>query len=299
MKHKLVISLFLLILGSPHWVIAGDGGGSPDYPEIIGVMGIVPPLEDSCAAIWVAIPEGPALSGIEWYNNDGLVVFPGLYFESGVPEYPLALDETILAAENVVGNSSAWSSVTFSEPVTCASEGLYVLFRFPAGIQATAFGEGGGPAIGYLGQSQGAPGWLCSDGENWKKVGGEFGFAVLPIFVDANPGMLQLLGGPGEDRTTELIVPLVTGLEAPFPNPFNPNTELHFSVAEGQNVELSVFDIRGHLVRRLAQGYHEAGRYEVLWQGDDQNGRRMASGVYFARFSAGNTVMNHRLALVK
>jgi len=299
MKSRFAILISLLILCLPLWAMAGDGGGNPVYPEIAGVMGVLPPLEDSCAAIWIAIPDGQALSGIEWYNNDGLVAFPGIYFESGVPESPLALDETIMAAENVAGESSAWSSVTFSEPVTCASEGLYVLFRFPAGIQATAFGQGGGPAIGYVGQSQGAPGWLCSDGEDWKKVGGEFGFAVLPIFVDAAPGILQLLGGPGGNQATELLVPLVTAMEAPYPNPFNPATELHFSVSQGQGVELAIYDIRGHLVRRLAQGYHEAGRYEVLWQGDDQNGRRMASGVYFARFRAGNTVMNHRLALVK
>lgn len=280
-------------------VLAGADSGEPLHPAVEGVMGVLPAMEGSCAAIWLAIPGGRALSGIEWFNNDGSVAFPGLYFESGTPDFPLALEETVLAAENVTGESAAWSSVTFNEPVTCASEGLYIIFRFPEGIEATAFGMGGGPAIGYLNDFQGAPGWICSDGESWDKVGGEFGFAVIPVLVDSAPGMLQLMGEGGGDGQVEAVEPLVTMLQTPYPNPFNPSTILHYSLAEPGDVDLAIYDIRGHLVVRMAKGHHPAGSYEATWTGTDQGGRRVASGVYFARFEAGDVVNNHRLVLIK
>jgi len=78
--------------------------------------------------------------------------------------------------------------------VTCASEGLYVIFRFPAGLQVTAGGLGGGPAVGFSTDGLGAPGWLCKDGATYDKVDGAFGFAVVPVLVNAEPGMLQLQG---------------------------------------------------------------------------------------------------------
>ena len=299
MKKPIIVLTFFLILFTSAPLVADNNTNNPVYPTIAGVMGVTPASANSCAAIWIAIPEGQALTGVEWFNNDATYAFPGLYFESGIPENPVALDQTLLAAENVVGDSSAWSTVQFNEPVTCASEGLYIIFRYPAGVEVTGYGIGGGPAIGYAGEGTGAPGWLCSDGESWDKVGGEFGFAVLPILVNAESGMAQLNGAQGSVEIVETAVPVVTTLHSPFPNPFNPSTEINYSVAKAQDVELSVYDIRGRLVVHLAQGIHASGRYQVSWKGQDDNGRQLASGVYLVRFKTETMVMNQRLTLVK
>jgi len=106
MKRLYWLPVVFCLFVIPAFVLAD---GSSGYPDVAGVMGIDPPLENSCAAIWVAIPEGQALAGIEWFNNDASVGFPGIYIESGEPDHPLALDETILVATNVTGESSAWS----------------------------------------------------------------------------------------------------------------------------------------------------------------------------------------------
>jgi len=296
MKRTIILcSLFLTFLSSP----ALQAGSQPTYPAIEGVMGVDPALAESCAAVWIAIPEDKALAGIEWFNNDGGVTFPGLYLGSGVPETPLALDETVLAATDVIGQSEAWSEVTFNQPVTCASEGLYVIFRFPEGQLVADVGLGGGPAIGYVAGDLGAPGWLCSDGESYNKVGGTFGFAVLPVFVDAQPGMMQLMGAQFGPDMAELMKPLVTMLDSPYPNPFNPETVLKYSLAEPENVSLSIYDLRGRLVTRLADEFQDAGNYEVVWKGRDDNNRRMSSGVYFVRFSAGDVETTRRVVMVK
>jgi len=176
---------------------------------------------------------------------------------------------------------------------------LYLIFRYPAGVEVTAYGAGGGPGIGYVADGAGAPGWLCSDGQSWDKVGGDFGFAVLPALVAGSEGMIQLNGSSGRVEPVPEAVPLVTALHPAYPNPFNPETEISFSLDQAQEVELQVFDVRGYLVATLARGYHEAGKRAATWRGVDSSGRRVASGVYFVRFRAGSLVMNHRLVLVK
>ena len=64
------------------------------------------------------------------------------------------------------------------------------------------------------------------------------------------------------------------------PNPFNPSTQLHFEMAAAGEVELAVYDARGHLVRDFKVGHMEAGSHSVMWNGADQAGRPAASGVY-------------------
>jgi len=299
MKTKIQIIIFILIGIHSYLSLAGSNSNDPIFPTIEGVMGVTPATEFSCAAIWLAIPEGQALAGIEWFNNDGTIAFPGLFFESGVPENPVSLDQTLLAAENVTGDSGAWSTVEFSEPVTCANEGLYLVFRFPVGQEVSAFGAGGGPAIGYVADGAGAPGWLCADGQSWDKVGGDFGFAVLPALVAGSEDMIQLNGATGPVEPVTQTLPLATTLHFPFPNPFNPQTEISFSLATYQKVDLSIFDIRGHRILILIKDNFPAGKHSLTWTGLDQTGRRVASGIYFVRFQAGDISMSHRLLLIK
>ncbi len=67
------------------------------------------------------------------------------------------------------------------------------------------------------------------------------------------------------------------------PNPFNPRTTLRFELTAPATVELTVFDLSGRRVATLALGDRAAGRHEAVWQGCDEAGRSMPSGVYLAR----------------
>ncbi len=69
------------------------------------------------------------------------------------------------------------------------------------------------------------------------------------------------------------------------PNPFNPATEISFILAERQNVVLRIFDIQGRMVRTLLDETAEQGRHAVHWEGDNDLGQTIASGVYFCRLS--------------
>ena len=85
----------------------------------------------------------------------------------------------------------------------------------------------------------------------------------------------------------------------PSPNPFNPQTELHYQVKDATSVDLSIYNVKGERVAQLISGHHPTGRYSAIWQGTDSVGRRLASGAYFARFTAGPVVQTQRLTLVK
>jgi flagellar hook assembly protein FlgD len=88
------------------------------------------------------------------------------------------------------------------------------------------------------------------------------------------------------------------------PNPFNPLTRIEYEVPAREggspvDVELSVFDAQGRLVRTLARGPHAPGRHVVTWDGRDGSGRSVATGIYLARLSAGGARVTHKLTLLR
>ena len=84
-----------------------------------------------------------------------------------------------------------------------------------------------------------------------------------------------------------------------FPNPFNPRTELQFTLDRPGRIEVEVFDLKGRRVRRLASGDFGAGDHRVLWDGLDDAGRALSSGLYFVRLSTPAAVSTARALLVR
>lgn len=98
----------------------------------------------------------------------------------------------------------------------------------------------------------------------------------------------------------ELPLPAVSGLNHCYPNPFNPQTTVVFSVAQNNKVDLAVYDLKGHLVDHLIKGESMVpGVHEETWQGCNQSGESVAGGVYLFRLKVGNSVFNQRVTLVK
>ncbi len=105
-------------------------------------------------------------------------------------------------------------------------------------------------------------------------------------------------GGSG-DESTQSGMAFRTLMRPAYPNPFNPQTTIEFSLKSEGPMSLAVYNIRGELVRRLLAQTMSAGAHEVVWYGRDQNDASVASGVYFARFVAGPISMTQRLVLVQ
>jgi len=81
----------------------------------------------------------------------------------------------------------------------------------------------------------------------------------------------------------EVIVPIVTKLSGNYPNPFNPSTTIRFDMNKAGRVVIDIFNIKGQKVRELVSGVWQAGQHSVVWNGTDNNGRAVSSGVYFYR----------------
>jgi len=93
-------------------------------------------------------------------------------------------------------------------------------------------------------------------------------------------------------------------LERNYPNPFNPVTTIHYSVpgrySKGvkQHVKLRIYDIRGRLIKTLVSSKKRPYRYRIQWNGKANNGRYVASGVYFYRIEVGDRFMKTRKMVV-
>ena len=95
-------------------------------------------------------------------------------------------------------------------------------------------------------------------------------------------------------------LPAVSGLNNCYPNPFNPQTTVEFSLAGSSQVELAVYDLKGRLVAHLIKGEAMTqGVYEATWRGRNQSGAEVAGGVYLFRLKIGQAVFNHRVTLIK
>jgi len=84
-----------------------------------------------------------------------------------------------------------------------------------------------------------------------------------------------------------------------WPNPFNPSTTIRFEVPSESQVSLRIYDVSGRLVRALVEGRRDARVHEVSWDGTDNAGRRVASGVYFCQLNAGSSVEVRKTVLLK
>ncbi len=94
-------------------------------------------------------------------------------------------------------------------------------------------------------------------------------------------------------------VPSKTALVGNFPNPFNPTTTIKFALSSAENVHLSVYDLSGRTVTTLVNGPMAADHHEIVWNGKDDNGNRVASGVYFYKLTAGDFNATDKMVMLK
>jgi len=243
---------------------------------------------------------------IDWFNNDGTVAFPSVGVSGGTAVDPGSGSAAIVVASDVYGMSSAWSRFLWEETYECDAGGLYVILGLPYGSVHIGEGAGGGAAVGFVESDLGVRGWLSIDGEEWIPLQSSLGLAVRPILVaaDFNTVLLQqsakqLGTSMAEESGPEGMPQLRTAFSAPHPNPFNPAAKLSFTLSKAMEVELTVFDVRGQVVRRLIDGPYSAGEHQLSWDGRTGRGKAVGSGVYLARLKAGGYVQTHRLTLVR
>ena len=94
-------------------------------------------------------------------------------------------------------------------------------------------------------------------------------------------------------------MPIAYRLEANYPNPFNPSTTIRYQLAKAAPTTLTVYNVLGKAVRTLVSEQQSAGNYSIQWDGRDNNGRAVASGVYIYTLQSGSFTESRRMALLK
>ncbi len=125
---------------------------------------------------------------------------------------------------------------------------------------------------------------------------------------NALPGRVQLLGDvleyfgipAGGDPSGTEDVPGITFRTSHYPNPFNPNTTIKYSMPKAGHLSLKVYNVRGQLIKTLIDGVRPAGEDQtIVWDGSDNQGSTVSSGVYFYEARVGSEVKIGKMTLLK
>jgi len=109
-----------------------------------------------------------------------------------------------------------------------------------------------------------------------------------PVMVLFNPT------GPGVPP-----IPVKPGLNSIYPNPFNPSATIKYGVPASEEVELIIYNLKGQAVRTLIKETKYSGTYNVIWNGKDNHGRQVSSGMYIIKMKVGKQSWNSKLILSK
>ena len=106
------------------------------------------------------------------------------------------------------------------------------------------------------------------------------------------------------ERLLAALIPKETVLLPNYPNPFNPETWIPYHLATDADVTLTIYDTSGQVVRQFALGHQAAGRYQsrsraIYWNGKNEFGEQVASGVYFYHLSAGDFSDTRKMLIIK
>jgi len=122
------------------------------------------------------------------------------------------------------------------------------------------------------------------------------------VFVCGYGGVI-IRFGPMIDSAVEIENATMTidgfELNQNYPNPFNPTTEIHYSLSEQGQAEISIFNMTGEKVTTLVSEFHQPGRYSVTWNGKNASNEKVTSGVYLCSMKAGHFLKAKKMLLLK
>ncbi|NQV15211.1 T9SS type A sorting domain-containing protein, partial [bacterium] len=183
------------------------------------------------------------------------------------------------------------------------------------GEWAMTLSEGTTYTFSYLYTAGQAKAQQCKYGIN--SLDNEAGFAMNRDFLidDASPSYALELHCFGEQNTDESLpfpvdcapvsiaelpgIPTAYALSQNYPNPFNPTTTINFALPEAGNVVLSVYNALGQEVRTLKTDYLNVGNYSVTWDGLDNAGNMIPSGIYIYTMTAGKHNFSKKMLMLK
>ena len=118
-----------------------------------------------------------------------------------------------------------------------------------------------------------------------------------PEIVDGDLGPDEIL--VGIDQTAKNAGPQNFTLNQNYPNPFNSSTTISYNLPKAGHVRLDIYNVSGHLIATLVDGFQNAGRYDFVWNASDARSVPLASGLYFARLNIESINSTIRMLLMR
>jgi hypothetical protein len=144
-------------------------------------------------------------------------------------------------------------------------------------------------------------GGIKADTGVYRVVYFSFGFEAVNNATDRALVMQRIIDwlAPGGTDVAAGDLPSPVTLLGNAPNPFNPRTEIVYRLAAPARVELAVYDLLGHRLREFEAVAQAAGEHRAVWDGRDDRGRDLPSGVYVARIMAGGEAAATKMVLAR
>lgn len=241
---------------------------------------------------WEYMKDNIVSSGSDcaWIDN---IVFPAVGGVSGTPLFSIDVDAlnygTVLVGESMlmpITITNAGTALMIGEMNVSAP--FYIV---PIGLQPTSMMQ-----------------YILPAGESieimiaFSPLSGGMFEGNLGITSDdvTMPLMNIALSGVGQALSTDNnVLPVVTELKGNYPNPFNPSTTIRFGMREAGKVKIDVYNVLGQKVRTLVNDNLGAGNHSVVWNGTDDRGRNVASGIYFYRMNTGSYSSTKKMLMMK
>ncbi|MCK4353195.1 PQQ-binding-like beta-propeller repeat protein [candidate division WOR-3 bacterium] len=117
------------------------------------------------------------------------------------------------------------------------------------------------------------------------------------IFVGFGNTLCALQGTQGVEEARSEKREL--GLYEAYPNPFSQKTEIRYQISDVSEASLKIYDISGRLIKKIIDKRQKPGYYTVIWDGKNENGERVASGIYFYRLETGDITLTKKMIVVR
>jgi len=231
---------------------------------------------------------GPVhISNCTFYGNNCGTQTGGIIFNDGDS---LAIENSIIAF-NINGRAVTCNGANAKIDITCSD----------------IFGNDDGDWFGCISGLNGTSGNFSADPDLCDPGTGNFRISELSLCAPANSECGVLIGAeetgciPTDiaDDDSDNRLPAEFGLDQNYPNPFNPSTNISFTIPVRSDIKLEIFNISGQRVTTLYEGTTPPGHHTLVWDGKDDSGRTVPTGIYLYRLKAGDFVSSRKMLLLK
>jgi len=110
---------------------------------------------------------------------------------------------------------------------------------------------------------------------------------------------IRIISGMASSNADNSSPAVLSALYPNYPNPFNPSTTISFSLANPQFASLKIYNLKGQVVKTLLNSDLDKGNHKAVWNGTDDSGQKVGSGIYLYRLEAGDYRQSHKMVLMK